>query len=60
MLEPGYWYVRCPSDPRWNADGTGLVGMFGQPSAVSQHLIATERALGIPPPADCEWGYEKD
>jgi hypothetical protein len=60
LLASGYWWVRCPSDPRWNADGTACVGMFIKPEAVTTHLLSTEARLGIPPPDDCAWGYEKD
>jgi hypothetical protein len=60
LLAPGYWWVRCPSDPRWDANGRANVGLFGKPDAVVHHLAATEAHLGIPPPADCEWGYEKE
>lgn len=57
MFAQGVWYVRSKSDPRWNHNEEGLVGMFDQSAAIAWYLAQQER-LG-PVPDDLEIGYHK-
>lgn len=55
----GTWWVKCLSDPRWNASGQASVGGFIKPQQVQDHLDAKQTELGELP-KDLEWGYTKD
>jgi hypothetical protein len=55
----GTWWIRCPSDPRWDTSGRAQVGGFIKPKEVQDHLDAKQKELGEVP-KDLEWGYMKD
>lgn len=59
-LRPGSWFVRCPSDPRWNGSGSGMVGNFEMPADTAAHIEVKKKELGIEPPKDLEYEYMKD
>lgn len=59
-VRKGSWWVSSKSDPRWNGSGRALVGSFMMPQEAKDHIEAKKRELGTDPPADCEWGYDKD
>lgn len=59
-MRPGSWWVRSKSDPRWNLDGHGNVGMFSCPEEATYLLAEVIQRLGEDPPDDLEWGYLKD
>lgn len=55
----GTWTLCSPTDPRWNASGTDLVGGFMMPEKCKQKLAELKKELGHPP-ADLKWSYMKD
>jgi hypothetical protein len=55
----GTWWVKCPSDPRWDISGRAQVGAFVRPQEVQDHLDTKQKELGDIP-KDLEWGYMKD
>lgn len=60
-LAEGDWWIRSESDPRWDCNGTGLVGMFMTIESCGparQIFEAKKEALGEPP-ADLKFGYMK-
>lgn len=60
MMAKGVWFVTCKSDPRWNAHGKAIVGMFAKPEEVTKHVEKMLKELNCDkPPADLEWGYHK-
>ena len=59
MMANGSWWLESKSDPRWNINGTGSVGMFGMPSACREKLEEL-RAIYGEAPADLSYGYMKD
>lgn len=60
MQRPGVWFMVSRSDPRWNASGRAVVGMFLTPAEVTQKIDELRSRLGCEPPDDLEYGYEKD
>jgi hypothetical protein len=59
MLKLGTWFISSKSDPRWNASGKALVGLFGIPDEAKNKVAFLKLEYGEPP-ADLEWGYVKD
>lgn len=59
MLRSGTWWIRSETDPRWSANGHAEVGMFARPAEVDAKITELTKNYGEPP-ADLEWGYEKD
>jgi hypothetical protein len=60
MMRPGSWWVSSESDPRWNGNGRGEVGMFGIPAGAQAFIDAKKVELGEEPPDDLEYTYMKD
>lgn len=60
MLDEGAWWLKSISDPRWNCEGHGLVGMFSMPSAAKKKIEEMKEKLKCEPPEDLEFGYMKD
>lgn len=61
MMGVGTWWVRSKSDPRWDGEGeSGFVGMFMMPEEAKAHIEKKKLELGCEPPADVEYGYQKD
>lgn len=58
-LQEGSWYIISKKDPRWNASGTGFVGMLTKPEEVDATIEEKKKTLGEPPD-DLEWGYMKN
>jgi hypothetical protein len=59
MIASGVWWLKSPSDPRWDASGEGYVGGFVPPTACTKKIKELEAQLGKAP-EDLEWGYMKD
>ena len=57
--KPGSWWIRCKSEPYWNASGTSYVGGFVMCPEAEEALEKLKELYGEPP-ADVEWGYMKD
>lgn len=62
MLSLGGWYIRSESDPRWDAGGEAMVGMFMglescEPARAALELKKAE--LNSEPPDDLIFGYMK-
>jgi hypothetical protein len=60
FLRDGTWTTRSKSDPRWNMEGRGQVGMLTMPLACKEAIEAKKFELGEEPPDDLEWSYMKD
>ena len=59
MIKPGYWWLSSENDPRWNQNGTGLVGGFAIPAKCETAIEELKKEYGEPP-EDLEWGSMKD
>lgn len=61
MLREGSWSLRSEKDPRWDANGQGLVGMFCGPESVpeAKAMLDRNKELYGEPPDDLEWSYCK-
>jgi len=60
MMREGSWWLRSPSDERWNRNGkTRSCGGFSMPQECKEKLEELKEELGEPP-ADLEYGYMKD
>lgn len=55
----GTWTLRSESDPRWDADGRGLVGMFVTPRDAQRRIDLLTLSIGDPP-EDLMTSYMKD
>jgi hypothetical protein len=60
MIKQGSWWVLSNFDPRWNGQGTAMVGMFGCPQEATDHIKKIKEELGEDEPKDLEFGYMKD
>lgn len=60
MIKEGSWWVISNFDPRWNGQGTALVGGFECPQEATDHIEEMKKELGEEPPSDLEFGYMKD
>ncbi len=58
-LKDGSWWINSKSDPRWNASGSGKVGLFGMPEEAEKEIKRLKKKYGKPP-EDLEFGYMKD
>jgi hypothetical protein len=59
-LREGSWWLDSKSDPRWNAQGRGYVGMLSIPPDAQKAIDEIKKELGEEPPEDLEYGYMKD
>ena len=60
-IRKGSWWLHSKSDPRWNANGTTMVGGFMKPEEVDKSIERTKKKLKTDViPEDLEWGYMKD
>jgi hypothetical protein len=59
MLKAGWWYLHSKKDPRWNASGRAMVGLFATPKEAEQKIAELTERFGQPPD-DLEAGYEKE
>lgn len=62
MFKPvreGSWWMSSKKDPKWNANGRGMVGGFVMPQEVETMLEHLKTKYGDPPD-DLEFGYMKD
>jgi len=57
MIKEGEWWVRSKSDPRWDANGTGLLTAGSYPDA-EDHIDRMTRLYGTQP-ADLTIGWMK-
>ena len=56
----GTWWLRSRVDPRWNAEGRGMVGGgLATPRDCETRIKELELRLGVPP-KDLEVGWMKD
>jgi len=60
MLKEGTWWLKSKSDPRWDAEGRGSVGMFAVPTGAEEAIEKKKAELKEEPPDDLEYGYMKD
>ena len=60
MLKEGSWWLKSGSDPRWNMEGSGPVGMFSLPVGAQKAIEEKKAELKEEPPDDLEYGYMKD
>lgn len=60
LLREGSWWTRSDSDPRWNMDGRGVVGLLSMPPDAQAAVEAKRTELGEEPPRDLTYGYMKD
>jgi len=58
MMAKGSWWLESKTDPRWNCNGEGTVGMFTIPTAAEQKIKDLEKELGEKPD-DLKYGYMK-
>lgn len=58
-MKMGTWTLESKSDPRWNCEGRGLVGMFSIPPDAKEKVEELREKLG-PPPPDLYYSYMKD
>ena len=59
-LREGTWAVWSDSDPRWNMEGRGYVGMLSIPPDAEKAILAKEKELNEKRPDDLLFGYMKD
>ena len=57
MSGQGIWYILSKKDPRWTAEGRGLVGVFETKDR--EQKIEELKNLYGDPPDDLEWGFVK-
>lgn len=60
MMKQGSWWVKSVSDPRWDDNGRGEVGMLGLPKGAENSIDRMKERLKIELPKDIEYGYMKD
>jgi len=60
MLKEGTWWLESKSDPRWDAEGRGLVGGFDTPAEAMEAIEEKKAELQEEPPEDLEYEYMKD
>lgn len=59
--KPGAWWVKSASDPRWDGSGRAAhLSLSTRPPEAEDHVEAKKRELEALPPADLEFGWEKD
>jgi hypothetical protein len=58
MLREGAWWISSESDPRWDAKGEGIVGMFMMPTEVKEKIAELKSRYGDEP-KDLKWEYHK-
>lgn len=58
-IREGSWWIRSKIDPRWNAEGKGIVGGFTIPRECQQKIDQLKEKFGDPP-KDLSWEYMKD
>lgn len=59
MMKEGSWWVGSISDPRWNKNGRGMVGMFSAGSGAQDWINQCKENFGEVP-TDLTFGYMKD
>ena len=60
VIRKGSWWVSSKIDPRWNANGRGIVGGFVMPSEAKDFIDKKKKELNEQEPSDLEYGYMKD
>jgi hypothetical protein len=58
--KPGMWWVESVLDPRWDGHGRAeALSLASRPREAEEHVAAKQKEFGDPP-ADLEFGWEKD
>ena len=60
MMSQDSWMLRSKTDPKWDDDGEGMVGMLSCPFGALESIENKKEKLGEDPPADLTYSYMKN